>query len=212
MPTAAQLRAARGLAGWSRKELAAVCGMSPETIKNIEHETFRPQEATKLAVIKAFEDNDVEFLEDDGVRRSKNLVSNYEGKSGFKKYVDDFYKNISKLDDPVVCAIGIDDTLFVEALGDYVSVHVERMSKIKGLRFRSLVSDKSKALFPSYIEYRKMPDVLSNVLFGYYGRCFDLTIYGEGKEFPKVVVIKSQLVVEAFRAQFESLWQAATAL
>jgi hypothetical protein len=33
----AQLRAARGLVDWTRKELASCAAISPETVKNIEH-------------------------------------------------------------------------------------------------------------------------------------------------------------------------------
>src|SRR5580704_17675732 len=43
MITAAQLRAARGLLDWTRADLAKAANSSPETVKNIEHGTFKPQ-------------------------------------------------------------------------------------------------------------------------------------------------------------------------
>lgn len=63
----AQLRAARGLLNWSRKELAHVAGIAPETVKNIEEGRFRPQEATTEAIIRAFREHRVEFVGQCGV-------------------------------------------------------------------------------------------------------------------------------------------------
>src|SRR6202012_3205205 len=54
MITAAQLRAARGLLDWTRADLAKAANISPETVKNIEHGTFKPQENTAEAIVKAF--------------------------------------------------------------------------------------------------------------------------------------------------------------
>src|ERR1700733_10428392 len=65
--TAAQLRAARGLLDWTRTDLAKAANISPETVKNIEHGTFRPQEQTAEAIVKCFRDRHVEFI-DAGVR------------------------------------------------------------------------------------------------------------------------------------------------
>jgi transcriptional regulator with XRE-family HTH domain len=44
--TPAQLRAARGLLNWSRKELNAASGVSVDTLKNIETGKFTPQKTT----------------------------------------------------------------------------------------------------------------------------------------------------------------------
>src|SRR5580693_2891148 len=68
MITAAQLRAARGLLDWTRADLAKAANISPETVKNIEHGTFNPQEGTANAIIQAFLIHDVEFIEEEGVR------------------------------------------------------------------------------------------------------------------------------------------------
>ena len=58
----AQLRAARSLLDWSRKELAAMSGVSPETIKNIEHGTFTPQDSTLKSLFETFARHGVEFF------------------------------------------------------------------------------------------------------------------------------------------------------
>jgi DNA-binding XRE family transcriptional regulator len=213
MLTAAQLRAARGLLDWTRSDLAKAANISPETIKNIEHGTFRPQENTADAILKAFAAHDVQFLENEGVKKAPTLLTSYEGQADFRRYIDDFYAKISALctsNEPVtVCAAGVDDRLFMNALGDYSKQHAERMAKFKNLKFRSLVSEKEAALFPGYIDYRLVTDMPMTVLFGIYGQYFDLTIHGTGPALPKVVVIKSDIVVNAYKSQFEAMWNTA---
>lgn len=58
----AQLRAARSLLDWSRKDLASASGVSPETIKNIEHGVFNPQDATLKSLFETFARHGVEFF------------------------------------------------------------------------------------------------------------------------------------------------------
>ena len=91
MITAPQLRAARGMLDWTRGDLAKAAGMSPETIKNIEHGTFRPQEATSDAIIRAFAGHGVEFTDDEGVKLKRDSVRRFEGVEGFKHFLDDVY-------------------------------------------------------------------------------------------------------------------------
>ncbi len=138
MLTAGQLRAARGLLDWTRAELAKAAGVSPETIKNIEHGTFKPQEATAAAIEKAFGNHGVEFAEDEGVRRRYNPIINYEGRDDFKRYADDVYQILLKNPDARhIYIFGNNDKEFIEALGDYDSVHLERMAKLPDLEFNS---------------------------------------------------------------------------
>ena len=60
--TPEQLRGARGFMDWSRAELAEAASVSPETIKNIEFGTFDPQPGTLAAILQAFADNGIQFL------------------------------------------------------------------------------------------------------------------------------------------------------
>jgi hypothetical protein len=45
--------------------------------------------------------------------------------------------------------------------------------------------------------------------FSVYANRFDFIIYGEGSSFPKVVAIKSQIVADAYKAQFNAMWKQA---
>jgi len=60
--SAPQVRAARSLLGWSRRELAIVSGVSSGTIKAIEHGLTDPRLSTLRRLARTFEAHDVEFL------------------------------------------------------------------------------------------------------------------------------------------------------
>lgn len=57
-----QLRAARGLLGWSRSKLAKEAGMSAETVKNIEHGVYEPKKGTLTALVETFAQQGVQFV------------------------------------------------------------------------------------------------------------------------------------------------------
>ena len=208
MISAAQLRAARGVLDWTRSDLAKAASISPETIKNIEHGTFRPQENTADAIVRAFGVVGVEFIENEGVRKSANTIINYEGKEDFKRYADDVYSALSQQTaDRMICIFGNNDKDFISALGSYADTHLQRMQKLEGLKFRALMAEGEDTFAANYIEYRRLPNVTVAIPFSVYANRFDFIIYGEGSQYPKVVAIKSQIVADAYKIQFDTMWK-----
>jgi DNA-binding XRE family transcriptional regulator len=121
MLTAAQLRAARGLLDWTRADLAKAANISPETIKNIEHGTFRPQEATTEAIIRAFSARDVAFTEGEGVKRVMGSIRTYHGQEDFRKFMDEIYETardvgIGQGEPKSICVSNIDNALLSHIL------------------------------------------------------------------------------------------------
>src|SRR5277367_6756635 len=115
MITAAQLRAARGLLDWTRADLAKAANISPETVKNIEHGTFRPQENTAEAIVQAFKARDVEFTDNEGVRKASNSITVLDGYEGFKNFMDDLYQTALNADSlngkKPICVCNVDNKL-----------------------------------------------------------------------------------------------------
>lgn len=68
MITPAQIRSARALLNWSQKELAAHSGMSDIAIKNIERGRSDPRSSTLAAIVKAFDEAGVVFLQQGDMR------------------------------------------------------------------------------------------------------------------------------------------------
>jgi DNA-binding XRE family transcriptional regulator len=220
MITAAQLRAARGLLDWTRTELAKAANISPETVKNIEHGTFRPQETTAEAIIQAFRMHDVEFTENEGVRRRRDKVVTYEGVEGFKRFLDDVYQaaqdpSSAEGGDKPICLSNVDDRFFIKHLNDYSILHAKRVNELKHkVKVRILVKEKAflKVSGVSYREYRVQPNMEEgNVPFYVYGDKLAVLIFDEEHD-PQIVVIASPLVAKAYRSQFEVLWKNAKTL
>jgi len=219
MITAAQLRAARGMLDWSRGDLAKAAKVSQETIKNIEHGIFHPQEVTESALIRAFATQSIEFVEDDGVRRSKNKVYTYRGIRGFKDFLDDVYEAAKRLAsgeagaEKQICLSDVDDRFFIKHLYDYSLIHAKRMSELRdGVHVRILVSDFASLKIPDkdYREYRlETTRSEGRVPFYVYGDKLGILIFEEDKD-PQIVVVSSALVAKAYRGQFNVLWNNAS--
>ena len=58
----AQMRAARGMLGWTRSDLAKRSDVSAETVKNAEHGIYSPTEKTLTAFAKAFAEKGVHLV------------------------------------------------------------------------------------------------------------------------------------------------------
>jgi transcriptional regulator with XRE-family HTH domain len=78
MPTIEQLRAARGLLGWSQSVLAARAGLSLPTVKRVEADLgLRVSDEARDKLRRALETAGVEFIDENGggpgVRLKKRL-------------------------------------------------------------------------------------------------------------------------------------------
>ncbi|MFA4994309.1 MAG: helix-turn-helix transcriptional regulator [Bdellovibrionales bacterium] len=221
MITAAQLRAARGLLDWSRSELSKASKVSQETIKNIEHGVFRPQETTEESIVNAFAIHGVEFVEDEGVRKSQNKVHVYKGEKGFKDFLDDVYVAAQKQYDGTdggnkqICLSNVDDRFFIKHLYEYSLFHAKRMVALgEKIKVRILVNETAALKIPGrdYREYRvQAGSTEGNVPFYVYGDKLGIMIFEEDKE-PQIVVVSSPLVAKAYREQFNVLWKSAKPL
>lgn len=83
MITVAQIRAARGLLGWSQTDLANAAGVAVITIKNIERGSTDPKGSTLAAIEDAFERAGV-LLGEPGDRRAKGRTVGFAEREGPK--------------------------------------------------------------------------------------------------------------------------------
>ena len=219
--TAPQLRAARGLLDWTRADLAKAANISPETVKNIEHGTFRPQEGTADAIIRAFATHDVHFTENEGVQLKRDAIIRFEGDEGFKKFMDDVYDEEKKpsaaIDgDKPVCVSSFDDREFDKHLGEYYMLHAKRVVALGNVKVRVLVQEGPFHCFPEekagtggFREYRYNPQqVKGTVPFYVYGDKLAVMMFEKGKE-PQIIVICSAPVAKTYREMFDVLWKVA---
>jgi len=211
MLTAAQLRAARGLLDWTRADLAKAANISPETIKNIEHGTFRPQEATTEAIIRAFSARDVEFTENEGVRKATNNITTLEGRDGLMAFVDDLYAvaqlSSSRNGEKPMYGCNVNDNQFRDCLKDYVETHVNRMAKLESFELQMLMSQEHATPFATdYRNCRYLPEAANSVPFYVYADKFAIINF-KVENAPRIVIIHSAAVADAYREQFRFMWK-----
>ena len=89
MPTIEQIRAARALLGWNQHDLANKAGLSQTGIARIENGTNQPNSKTIEKISTAFDDADIEFLGDAGLRKKSGEIKIFEGVDGFRQFMND---------------------------------------------------------------------------------------------------------------------------
>ncbi len=200
-----QIRAARGLLGWSQKELAKRSGVSDVSIINYEKGKRTPHQNTLNKIILAFETGGVDFTEDGGVCPRKSRVVTYEGHEGFVSFFDDVYETARNHEKPAICTTSPAENLYDLWLGDYEPVHNERMTKL-GVEVKALLKEGDTNFTSSnYARYRWM----SEEFFG----DTSIYIYGDklalvdfGKDNVTVTVVESKKVSDTVRKIFEKIW------
>ncbi len=66
MITPAQCRAARGLLGWSQRDLAGRAQVGLMTVNQLESEATAPRRSTAAVIRSAFEAAGIEFIDENG--------------------------------------------------------------------------------------------------------------------------------------------------
>lgn len=213
--TARQIRAARALLDWSQEDLANAAQLSVATIRKLELGYISPRQATTHDIRHALEDAGLEFIEPGGVRHRPEEIQIYQGHDGAKEFFDDVYKTAKKKSCEVVLVHSSAQKYLSEVLGDYRSIHVERMTAImKNKPFvKCIVTEDSGPLWASaYGEYKLISkSYVDSVPFYVYDDKYAI-IVSEADPSPKITVIQSRVIADAFRRQFYSMWEKATPL
>lgn len=95
MLTIEQCRAARGLVGWTQQELADACGLSKTAINNFEKGHSDIKADSLKAIRSAFEKADIEFLDNQGLRRRTDDVEVLKGPHAFDDLIDDIVRTLA---------------------------------------------------------------------------------------------------------------------
>jgi len=205
--TTAQIRGARGLLNWSQQDLSTRTDISSTSIGSIENGVTTPRESTLAAFRKAFEDEGIEFLPNDGVRRRTGEVKVFEGRSGFWQFYQDIYETLSQKPSQVVVS-NVDERLFEKWLGkENLNTHVTRMKSIRGITYKILIREGDTYFLGSseYCEYKWMPkDLFASIPFYVYGEKLAILLFSDE---PTVILLDYASVAEAYRAQFDAIWK-----
>lgn len=208
MISAAQLRAARGLLDWTRSELAKASGLSAETIKNIEHGVYAPQESTINAIVNCFSNNSVEFTEDDGVKVRTNRVKVFSGKNGHIELLDHIYE-VLRVAGGRIRQFNLSDGTYLHYTRNTGDYHMDRMSKIANLDARVLLPNDDTSRPAQYCEYKWINENSEKLIPYYvYNDYICMVIFKDDNEV-ETISIHSKPLADMHVEQFEKYWQQA---
>ena len=208
MITVEQIRAARGLLGWSQDDLSARTGISKATLTNIERRLNKPRQDTIHAIQTSLEESGIEFIEGPGVRLASDKINvqTFKGKDSLLRLWDDIYSTLKPGEERLVT--GVKEKEFDKFMGKKFAEMIERFEK-KGLRGR-LLCLKNENFFPGkgkLVEYRHVTnEVFSEFPIFVYANKFAMLVWEPEQ---KVVLIENKAIADSYRRQFEKQWKSA---
>ncbi|MBI1326120.1 MAG: helix-turn-helix domain-containing protein [Alphaproteobacteria bacterium] len=199
MITVPQIRAARGLLGWSQKDLAEAAGLSQTGIARIESGDSEATLKTLEKIKGAIESHFIEFV-NGGVRQRVDYVEILDGSYAYLNLLD-FILNTPDAEQKEILFWGADERRSSEAVTEKT-----RALRAKKIKMRFLVRPQDTYCMGAPVEYRWLPQTLYvesdvKVIFGNY-----LAYLLGDKTLKKVVLIHDRQIAEESRRMFDYLW------
>jgi transcriptional regulator with XRE-family HTH domain len=205
--TSRQIRAARGLIGWTQAHLAETAGVSRSTIAAIENDTANPTQDLLARIRVVFENNQVEFLPQEGVRFLQPLVSHDDLPGANHRLLDDIYvaalqfKLKTGASDILIFGLREEDA--EKSVGDLLTAHMDRLSQA-GLHEKILCAPNTRTFVAPRSSYRRLTELNpSQNPIHIYGDKIALVLW-RPKEV--VITIESELIASALRSMFYQIW------
>lgn len=207
MPTLEQIRAARALLGWSQSDLANRAGLSQTGIARIENGTNHPNSQTLSKIENAFEENDIEFMGSNGLRKKTDEIKTLRGTDGFKEFMNDVF-HTAKGHGGQICLHNARTSNWYKWLGeDWFNMHSDRMRNLGDrIDFRITAEEGTMNLISSaFAEYRWFPKNLFNQqsIYAYGNKLAFMTF----KEDDVIIrILDNKEFSDGFRILFDIAW------
>jgi transcriptional regulator with XRE-family HTH domain len=212
MITGRQIRAARGLLGWDAIDLAKKADLTRETVSKIENEAVQAHEKTLANIVRAFDENGVEFTENSGVRLKPQGLEVLNGKRGLQEFFNNVYEYM-RVHGGKIVQIGINENQFVEIVGsEFAEEYKIRMGKVveerKDITVLAILREgDTNFMYSNYNQYRWISnDVFAPVPFYIYGDTLAIMDFQTVPP-PTIIVHKFPAITRAYRKQFDVFWE-----
>jgi transcriptional regulator with XRE-family HTH domain len=208
MATIEQIRAARALLGWNQHELAAKADLSQTGIARIENGTNKPNTKTMDKILAAFEGADIEFLDDNGVRKRTGQVRILRGADGLRQFFNEMYDCVKNEGGEICLFNGTPARLSTWVGEEWYKMHSERMAKIKDkINYKIIVKKGEKALpAREYATYRFFPENLftEKTIYIFGNVIFFRDIQGEEI---KLIRLEQSDLAQSMKVLFNIAWE-----
>ncbi len=195
------------LAGMNQDELASAAGIARPSLTKILNNEAVARDATLKSIRQALEARNIEFTADQGVRVRPEGIEILNGRDGLIALMEDIYDSCRRGIAGEVILAGAPEDDFVRILGDYDATYLANMSAVPGLKMRTLIQEGDMNFVSSaYTEYRWVPkQQFQPVPFYAYAEKLAIVVF-QADPSPRILMIESKAISEAYRRQFESMW------
>lgn len=197
-----QCRGARGLLGWTQQDLADASGLSKTAINNFEKGHSDIKNESLRAIRMAFESAEIEFLDQNGMRKKSEDVRIFKGPSSMGNLLEDIHTAMSTRSGEILIS-NVDNTLSSQVTTQRLFDHIELL-KTNDIRERILCVEGTKnVLSPNdecrWISKSKVPGRMPTFIYAdkVAFQLWDQSI---------IVVINSSEAHNAETRRFEQLW------
>ena len=207
MPTIEQIRAARALIGWSQGDLAQRADLSQTGIARIENGSNHPNSTTLAKITSAFDEADIEFIGESGVKKRTSEIRTLRGKQGFYLFLEDVCETVKKTGGEI-CVSNVDERDFDKWILLSNFNYLEKMENLKKLQkfnFNILVCEGDDFTLAKYANYRwTKAGSFGSVSFYVYGNKMALILFNDNDV--SIYIINNKEIADAQRKQFRVCW------
>lgn len=192
-----KIRAARGLLGWTQKDIEIRTGILAQSVANIEKGKTGLSEANRRLIEQAFDLAGVEIIRG-GVRFKRNLVTFLTGEDWYEKVLDDVYNTLLDQDGAEV---------LIDAV-DFSKATPEIMNKVKKIREAGIAMrvtcEQGNTFIPGPLkEYRWIPSqYFKNSMSILYGEKVCISMAGKSG----CMIFSEKDMAESQRNKFDLIW------
>jgi transcriptional regulator with XRE-family HTH domain len=207
MISVSQIRAARALLDWTQGQLAERSGLSLRALNSIERGLAAPRLETLRFIQETFETENIEFGENDGVRRKTERLDivKFEGTEHLNQHLIDVVRELHTPCAEVLYNLASEEIhadLRPQMLDDYF-VHIAQHK----ITERVLLATGESWIISPPPCYRWMkPEAFNHVCYIVYGDNVAFQILSKPH---RVIIIRNPGIADMFRRQFEFNWAAA---
>jgi len=207
MISTSQIRAARALLDWTQSDLAQRCGLSLRALNSIERGLAVPRIDNLRAIEETLEKENIEFGENDGVRRRTERLDivKLEGSEHLNLHLVDVVRELHTPGAEVLYNLASEKMhadLRPQVLDDYFS----HIAKHRITERVLLAAGETYILSPPPCYRWMKPEVFNHVCYIVYGDNVAFQILSKPH---RVIVIRNPGIADMFRRQFDANWKAA---
>jgi len=202
MLSASQCRAARALLDWSQPELAERCDIHVQTISNFEKGNSTPSRTTLEKIVHTFEVNSVILIDDEGVKKNKNVITVLEGADANKQFLNNLYHDLRGKKGSEVLLSGVKQLPKGSKERQMIDEHVARLQE-EGITERVILCEGDTDFIGPTSWYRWIPEqYFSFAPF----QLYDDKLALKNLQQNHIFVIENPVFAKAFRHLFNFVW------